>query len=65
MDDTIKADPADFIVKAKVKTLIKEAGMNTSAEIWSELGTTVAAAVERAITRAKANGRKTVKGADI
>lgn len=65
MDDIIKADPADFIVKAKVKTLIKDAGMNTSAEIWAELGNTVADAVERAINRAKANGRKTVKASDI
>lgn len=60
-----KLDPADFIVKAKVKTLIKEADMNTSAEIWTELGHTVTQTVKRAITRAKANGRKTVKATDI
>ena len=60
-----KLDPAEFIVKAKVKTLIKEAGMNTSAEIWAELGHTVTKTIKRAIRRAQANGRKTVKAADI
>ncbi len=64
MEET-KLDPADVIVKAKVKLLIKEAGMNTSAEIWTELGHTVTKTVKRAIARAQANGRKTVKASDI
>ena len=65
MEEESKIDPAEFLVKAKVKTLIKEAGMNTSAEIWAELGYAVTKKVKRAIARAKANGRKTVKGVDI
>ena len=64
MEET-KMDPADFVVKAKVKTLIKEAGMNTSGEIWTELGHTVTKTIKRAIARAQANGRKTVKATDI
>ncbi len=63
--ETDKLDPADLVVKAKVKTLIKEAEMNTSAEIWTELGHTVTKTIKRAIVRAKANGRKTVKATDI
>ena len=60
-----KLNPADFIVKSKVKELIKEAGMNASAEIWTELGHGVTRTVKVAITRAKANKRKTVKGCDV
>jgi len=60
-----KIDPAEFVVKAKVKTLIKEAGMNASAEIWDELGHTITQTVKKAIARAQANGRKTVKATDI
>ena len=63
--DNAKIEPAEFVVKAKVKTLIKEAGMNASAEIWTEIGHTVTQTVKRAITRAQANGRKTVKASDI
>lgn len=60
-----KIDPAEFVVKAKVKTIIKEAGMNASAEIWNELGHTITRTLKRAIARAQANGRKTVKAQDI
>ncbi len=65
MTNSDKMDPAEFIVKSKVKALIKEAGMNTSSEIWTELGHTVTRTVKVAISRAKANHRKTVKGCDI
>jgi histone H3/H4 len=64
MEDS-KLDPADLIVKSKVKTLIKEAGMNASAEIWTELGHVVTKKVKSAIRRAQANGRKTVKATDV
>ena len=64
-DAATKLEPADLIVKAKVKMLIKEAGMNASGEIWTELGHAVTKKVKRAITRAQANGRKTVKAGDI
>ncbi len=60
-----KLNPADFIVKSKVKELIKEAEMNASAEIWTELGHVVTRTVKVAIARASANKRKTVKACDI
>ena len=60
-----KIELSEFVVKSKVKALIKEAEMNASAEIWEELGHRVTRAVKIAIQRAKANGRKTVKGCDI
>ena len=60
-----KIEVSDLVVKSKVKELIKEAGMNASAEIWMELGHTVSRSVKIAIERAKSNKRKTVKGCDI
>ena len=65
MAETVKIDPAEFIVKSKVKALIKEADMNASSEIWVELGHQVTRSVKLAIARAKANNRKTVKGCDV
>ena len=65
MSDNEKIEPADFIVKAKVKALVKEADMIASSEIYKELGHTVTRAVKQAIRRAQANGRKTVKGSDV
>ncbi len=65
MSDNDKINPAEFVVKSKVRTLLKEADMNASAEMWEELGHRVTHAVKVAITRAKANKRKTVKACDI
>ena len=60
-----KIEPSDLIVKSKVKALFAEAEMRVSQEVWNELGHSVTRAVKTAIRRAKANGRKTVKGMDF
>jgi len=65
MTSSDKMKPADFVVKAKVKALMKEAGMSCAADVWEELGHSVTRAVKLAIVRAKANRRKTVRGCDI
>ena len=65
MPESDKINPAEFVVKSKVKILLKEAEMNGSAEMWEELGHRVTHAVKVAIARAKANKRKTVKACDI
>lgn len=65
MTSSDKIQPAEFVVKAKVKALIKEAGMSCASDVWEELGHTVTRAVKVAIVRAKANRRKTVRGCDI
>ena len=62
---TERIDPADLIVKSKVKTLFAEAQMRVSGEAWNELGHHVTRAVKAAIRRANANGRKTVKASDF
>lgn len=56
---------ADFVVKSKVRTLIKEADMNVSADAFDQIGRAVTKSVKRAIYRAQKNGRKTVRGSDV
>jgi hypothetical protein len=65
MSEIEKIKPADFVVKSKIKVLLKEADMNASAEMWDELGHHVTHAIKAAITRAQANKRKTVKACDL
>ncbi len=65
MADSTKIELSEFVVKAKVRTLLKEAGMRASDEIWDELGHRVTRTIKIAIERAEANGRKTVKRHDI
>ena len=60
-----KIELSEFVVKSKVKVLLKEEGMRGAEDIWEELGHQVTRAVKIAIQRARANGRKTVKGCDI
>ena len=60
-----RIDPAELIVKSKVRALLSEAEMRASDEIWKELGHTVTRKVKEAIRRAKGNGRKTLKAHDF
>jgi hypothetical protein len=60
-----RIDPADLVVKSKVRVLFAEADMRASADVWNEVGHQVTRAVKSAIRRAKANGRKTVKASDF
>jgi len=52
-----------LVVKSAVKRLIK--GMRISADFWKALDETVKVSVKKAIQRAKANKRKTLRGADL
>ena len=55
-----------LVVASKVKKLIREkSGMNTSAEVLDSLSLKVEALCVDAIERARADGRKTVKGRDF
>lgn len=64
MSDGSKINPADFVVKSRVRELLKEAGMNASGDLWDSLGHVVTRTVKVAISRAQANKRKTVRGHD-
>lgn len=65
MADEDKINRSEFVVKSKVKVLLKEADMKASADIWDQIGHEVTRSVKMAINRAKANKRKTVKAYDF
>jgi histone H3/H4 len=54
-----------LIVQSKVRDLIREKEMRTSDEFITALSEHVKHTVERAITRAKENGRSTLRPADL
>jgi len=54
---------AGLVVKSAVKKLLK--GMRVSGDFWKEMDERVSWKVKRAIERAKANTRKTVRAADL
>lgn len=52
-----------YVVKSTVRGLIK--GMRASGDFFKELDELIKRRCKRAIERAKANGRKTLRGADV
>ncbi len=52
-----------YVVKSMVRKLLK--GMRASEDFFTSLDALVADQVKKAIQRAKANGRKTVRGCDL
>lgn len=56
---------ADFIVKSKVREYVGGKNMNFSAETDDALDAAVKELLDKAIARAKDNGRSTVKARDM
>jgi histone H3/H4 len=54
-----------LVVQSKVKDLLKGLGMMTAGDFADALSGQVEGLVKAAAARAKANGRKTVRGADL
>ena len=54
-----------LVVTSKVKEAIKAEGCNTASDAVEAISTKVTAMVKDAAERAKANGRKTVRGVDF
>ena len=54
-----------LVVQSKVKEYVKSKGLATSAEAVGALSQAVQGIIDRAASRARANGRKTVKAQDI
>jgi histone H3/H4 len=52
-----------YIVKSAVRGLLK--GMRASEDFFKEIDALIARRCKRAIERAKANGRKTLRGHDV
>ncbi|MDP2691529.1 MAG: hypothetical protein Q8O95_03965 [bacterium] len=53
-----------YVVGSKVKELIKKAGCNTAGDLIDVLSSVVEWHMDESCKRAKANGRKTVRGTD-
>ena len=56
---------ADYVVGSKVKGLVKSSGMNAAGTLIDAVDKEVAALIKKAVERAKANGRKTVRDCDV
>lgn len=56
---------AKYVVTSKVKELVKSLGMASSSDFVDRLDSKVEALVKDAVSRAKANNRKTVRPHDI
>ena len=60
-----KKESAMLVVQSKVRDLIREKEMRTSDEFITALSEYVRQAVEKAVSRAKENGRSTLRPADL
>ena len=54
-----------LVVQSKVREEVKRKGANMAGDFASALSGEVAASIDKAIKRCKANGRKTVRAADL
>ncbi len=54
-----------LVVSSKVKDAVKSKGLNTAGDAPEGLNKVVQMLLDRAIDRAKANGRKTVRAVDF
>ena len=52
-------------VKSSIKTLVKKYKMRISGDFWKALDERITWKVQRASDRAKANGRKPLRAADL
>lgn len=54
-----------LVVNSKVRDFIKASGCNTASDVADALSKHVEQTISKAVKRAKANGRKTVRGTDL
>lgn len=54
-----------LVVKSAVKAHVAKSKMRVSGDFWGALDKKIAWKVDKAIERAKANSRKTLRGADL
>lgn len=60
-----KSGGTSYIVASKVKELVKKGKLKCASDVVDALNHLVSNAVAKGADRAKANGRKTLRGADI
>lgn len=60
-----KKEKEILVVASKIREYVKNNGGNTSGEFIGELSNTVYCLIDRALSRAQGNGRKTVQAKDV
>ena len=60
-----KSDATGLVVGSKVKAYLKSKGLKSSGEIVDALNAVVAEALDKAVVRASANHRSTVRAQDL
>ena len=63
--ENIRGEKMSYVVTSKVKSLIKKHKMNTAGDFVGGLNKELEHLVTRAASRAKTNGRKTVRAGDL
>lgn len=61
---TKKGGPS-LVVQSKVKDVVKKTKMKCSSDVIDALSRLVQSSILKGVERAKANGRKTLRGADL
>jgi len=59
------AKSVSYVVQSKVKELVKKAKMKCSSDVVDGMNRIVSHHVTKGVERAKANGRKTLRAADL
>ena len=59
------ANASDLCVKSKVKEAIKTQDLNCAGDVFDALDSVLNQVLNQGAARARANGRKTIKGHDI
>lgn len=54
-----------FVVGSKVKDAVRKAGLRTAGDALDALNAEVSAVIQRAVARAKSNGRQTIRPSDF
>jgi len=60
-----KGARVSLVVQSKVKELVKKGKMKCSSDVIAAMNTLIQQSVDKGIARAKANGRKTLRAADL
>ena len=54
-----------YVVQSKVKALVKKSKMKCSSDVIEAVNKLIQAEIAKAVLRAKANGRKTLRASDL
>lgn len=65
MAKSSKGTKVSYVVQSKVKELVKKGKMKCSSDVIQAMNSLIQQHVDKGISRAKANGRKTLRASDL